>query len=447
MAAAVRASRGRVDGFEILAVGRAAYIRRAIPEKGRDVTDGPIEHTGQFDDEIQLRNAGSRHELGWIPAQRPGQLLAGATLVRLSQIQKLLETLPPDGFRVHGGHPSLLSCAFFRPLDPSPYKASGAKRSKNCLFSSPLPKGNATAKASPVKPFVLLEAFDSCGERRPLYPASRIADEPLTIDLPSRDWRPENYDHRYRGTVTARLALAESLNVPTVRVARWCGFAATASVFSRIGFDLPADPPPSFVLGSLETTPLELARAYTVIAAAGKLLTPFAIRRLEKPEGRKLDRNRPHRRRVVDGEAAYLVRDVMKSAVAEGTAAAGRLEGLDVAAKTGSSSALRDAWFAGHAGSLVAVVWIGLDDSAPLGLTGASAAGPLWREFMKAAVPARPGFVQQVPKGIVEDWVDPMTGLRVSSRNQRARKEIFRRGALPPRNRFWRVDRSVPVVD
>jgi penicillin-binding protein 1B len=300
---------------------------------------------------------------------------------------------------------------------------------------------------SSVKPFVMLEAFEHCGERRPLHPASRIADKPLTIDLPSGAWSPENYDRKYRGTVTARATLADSLNVPTVRVARWCGFDATATLFARLGFSLPPDPPPSFVLGALETTPLEMARAYTVFATPGKVRTPLAIRRLEKPEGKKLARTRPREQKVVRAEAAYLVRDVLKTAVLGGTAKAGRLEGIDTAAKTGSSSGLRDAWFCGHAGSLVTVVWVGLDDSSLLGLTGSSVAGPLWHDFMKTAVLARPGLDQDLPKGIVEEWIDPGSGLLVSPRNKRAEKELFRRGALPPRNRFWRIDSSVPVVD
>ena len=137
----------------------------------------------------------------------------------------------------------------------------------------------------------------------------------------------------------------------------------------------------------------------------------------------------------------------MRTAVREGTATIANIEGLIVAAKTGSSSDLRDAWFAGHAGSVVTVVWVGLDDGEPLGLTGAAAAGPIWKTFMADAVPARPPLAHDAPKGIIETYVDPETGLLVGDRNKRAEKEVFRRGAVPRRNRFWRIDKAVPVID
>jgi membrane peptidoglycan carboxypeptidase len=300
---------------------------------------------------------------------------------------------------------------------------------------------------SAVKPFVLLEAFDDCGDRLPLYPASRVADRPLTLSLPSGDWSPENYDRDYLGVVSARRALADSRNVPVVRIARWCGFDGTARTFERAGIDLPDDAPPSFVLGSVETTPLQLAEAYTLVAGDGRAAIPFGVRRVEKPEGRRLGRNKPKRRRVVSAETAWLVQSVMRSAVREGTASVAEIDGLEVAAKTGSSSELRDAWFAGHAGSVVTVVWVGLDDGDRLGLTGAAAAGPIWKAFMEAATPARPPMDHRAPKGIIRAHVDSRTGLLVRESNRHAYEEVFRRGATPRRDRFWRVDREVPVIE
>jgi len=299
---------------------------------------------------------------------------------------------------------------------------------------------------STVKPFVLLEAFDDCGARKPLYPASRIADEPLTIDLPGGSWEPKNHDGRFRGTVDARTALAESLNVPTVRVARWCGMADTARTFAGVGLDLPAEPPPSFVLGSIETTPLRLARAYTVLATPGQLVEPLPFSRIEKPGGDLLLREKPRRRRVVHPASAWLVRDLLSSAVESGTAGVARIQDLDVAAKTGSSSRLRDAWFVGHAGAVVTLVWVGLDDGGPLGFTGAVAAGPIWRDFMILAVPARPQRETKRPKQVVQRSVDTESGLLVREGKRGSRRELFRKGKLPPRGRFWRADRTVPVV-
>jgi membrane carboxypeptidase/penicillin-binding protein len=300
---------------------------------------------------------------------------------------------------------------------------------------------------SVVKPFVALEALDGCGRREPLTASSRIADEPLSIELPSGRWTPENFDRRFVGPVLLREALAESRNVPVVRIARWCGFDATAATFERAGFELPPDPPPSFVLGAVESTPLAVARAYTVFATPGRALEPFPIRRIETSSGLGVERGRGGSRRVASEASAFIVRDLLRSAVEHGTAAAGEIAGLDVAAKTGSSSELRDAWFAGHAGSVVAAVWIGLDGGGRLGLTGAQAAGPLWRGFMARAVPARPRHRVERPAGVVEQWVQVGTGLLVREGRAGARPELYRRGTLPDRRRWWRIDEPMPVIE
>ena len=118
-----------------------------------------------------------------------------------------------------------------------------------------------------------------------------------------------------------------------------------------------------------------------------------------------------------------------------------------MAAKTGSSSGLRDAWFAGHAGSVVAAVWIGLDGGGRLGLTGAQAAGPLWRGFMARAAPARAPHRVERPAGVVEQWVQTGTGLLVREGRAGARPELYRRGTLPARRRWWRIDEPMPVIE
>jgi membrane peptidoglycan carboxypeptidase len=300
---------------------------------------------------------------------------------------------------------------------------------------------------SVVKPFVTLEALDDCGNRDPLTASSRIADEPLSITLPSGDWEPVNFDGRFLGPVLLREALAESRNVPAVRIARWCGFDATAELFEQVGLELPPQPPPSFVLGAEETTPLAVARAFTVFATPGRVLEPFPVARVSTAGGDSLERWQPRSTKAADPAAAYIVRDLLRTAVEEGTAASGAIAGLDVAAKTGSSSGLRDAWFAGHAGSVVAVVWVGLDDGGRLGLTGAAAAGPLWRELMTAAVPARPPYTVERPDDVVERWVAEKTGLLVRPGRAGARPELYREGDEARRKRWWRPDAPMPVIE
>ncbi len=296
---------------------------------------------------------------------------------------------------------------------------------------------------STVKPLVLLEAFDDCGSSGPLNPATRVLDGPLTIELPSGAWEPRNHDNHHRGPVSVRRALAESLNVPFARIGRACGWGATARTLRRAGVALPDPPPPSFVLGAVETTPLQLAGAFTVFATPGRVHDPVPLQRVERPGGRRLLVERNPGRRVVRPATAWVVRDLMREAVESGTARVARIEGLDVAAKTGTT---HDAWFAGHAGSIVAVAWVGLGDGASLGLTGARAAGPIWRDFIREAVPARSPRRTGRPSGVIERWVDDERGVLVRRGHHDARRELFRRGALPPRDRFWRIDRPTPVL-
>jgi penicillin-binding protein 1B len=171
---------------------------------------------------------------------------------------------------------------------------------------------------SSAKPLLLLEAFQDCGEQRPLNPSTRVADEPLRIELPSGPWEPGNYDDRYRGVIDVRESLRLSLNVPFVRIARHCGFEATAATMRRAGLQLPEDPPPSFSLGAVETSPLELAGAYTVFASPGKAARPLAIRRIEKPSGNRMATFKPRRSVVVSGSTAYLIHDLLRDAVEAG---------------------------------------------------------------------------------------------------------------------------------
>jgi penicillin-binding protein 1B len=299
---------------------------------------------------------------------------------------------------------------------------------------------------STVKPFVMLEALDECGDADPLKLSDRVVDRPLHIDLPSGTWSPENADRRYKGEVDVRTALAESRNVPMVRIARHCGMNAVAGRFLEAGLPAPSPAPPSMVLGSVETTPLELAEAYTVLATLGRALQPFPVRRMESPGGRTLATWDRSSRKVSRPGSAWLVRDTLRSAVETGTAAIGALEGVEVAAKTGSSSNLRDSWFAGMAGSVLTVVWVGRDSGEPLGLSGSRGAGPVWKAFMETAVATRPTALPGRPRGVVERFVDTKTGLMVRERNPRARKEYFRFSQIPRRDRFFRRDRKVPVI-
>lgn len=285
---------------------------------------------------------------------------------------------------------------------------------------------------STVKPLVALEAFESCGSKRPLFPSRRVADAPLTLHLESGDWSPQNSDRRFRGPVSVRTALGRSLNVPLVRIARHCGFAATAKRFRRSGLDVPQSALPAFVLGAIETTPLKLASAYAALVNGGRLLEPHAIQRT-----RRLLSGGRRRRRVSSATAAYLVFDQLRTPDL----------GRQAFGKTGTSSDRRDAWYAGGSGRLVTVVWVGLDDNRTLGFGGASAAQPIWRDFASKAAPSLQPLTVARPSSIVEVWVDPDTGLRLSSQRAGAERYLFDRRHQPPLRRLWRRRSPLAVID
>jgi membrane peptidoglycan carboxypeptidase len=300
---------------------------------------------------------------------------------------------------------------------------------------------------SSVKPLVLLQAFDECGRRAPLQPASRVLDAPLTIELPSGPWSPANPGGRYRGPVDVREALVSSLNVPFVRIARWCGFEDTAVTLRRAGLQVPEDPPPAFVLGALETSPAELAGAFTAFSTLGVAVRPLPVLSLSRPGGRAIERLSATAERVAEPAAAFLVRDLLADAVRRGTGSPAALPGLEAWGKTGTSSDLRDAWFVGGAGSLVTAVWVGLDDGTPIGLAGSAAAAPLWRAFMAEAAPVRPPLAIATPADVVIRWVQDRTGRLVDHRRRGSHSELFDRDHLPPARLLLLPDPPLPVIE
>lgn len=300
---------------------------------------------------------------------------------------------------------------------------------------------------SALKPLVLLEAFDDCGPREPLSPARRVLDAPITVDLPSGPWRPTNLGRRYRGVIDLREALVASLNSPFVRVGRWCGFSAVGDTLRRAGIGVPEEPPPAMVLGAVGTNPAEMAGAYTAIATLGIARRPLPVLSLHRPSGARIAAFDGEGERIAEPAAAFLVRDLMRDVVRRGTGRGADVEGLDAWGKTGSSSDWRDAWFVGGARSIVAAVWVGLDDGAPLGLSSGRAAVPIWRDFMAAAASSTPPLPVQPPEDVVVRWVQESTGRVLERPRGDSHSELFDRDHLPPGRRWWRPDPPLPVIE
>ena len=263
------------------------------------------------------------------------------------------------------------------------------------------------------KPFVFAAAFAAALEQpeNAITPITTVVDEPTVFEFEGQRYEPSNYGEKFFGIVTVRDALIHSLNVATVKVAEMTGYDRVADLALAAGLNPRLRPTPAISLGAYDSTPLEIAGAYTVFANEGVRVDPYLISTVLDPEGRVLVHQRVEPRLVLDPRVAYLVLDLMQDALNRGTGAGARARGFTApaAGKTGTS---RDGWFIGFTSNLLTAVWVGFDDARDLGLPGASAALPVWTAFMKRAValPAYRNLEEFIPpEGIVSVPIDPET--------------------------------------
>jgi penicillin-binding protein 1B len=284
------------------------------------------------------------------------------------------------------------------------------------------------------KPFVYLAAFERAHSesRSDLTPATVVWDEPTTITFNEQTWSPNNYDGEYDGPITLRRALALSRNIAAVKVAESAGYEEVAALWRRVGAGTPPRPYPAIALGVFEATPLEIATAYTMFPNGGTIRPLKAISRLVA-KGKDLPLKMPAARTVARPDTTFLVTNMMRSVINEGTGAGARAAGFafDAAGKSGTTNDLRDAWFVGFTPELLTVVWVGLDDNQPLGLSGTQAALPIWTSFMSRALSGRTNATFTAPEGIVFADIDRDTGKIAAPGCPRIFKEAFLPGTEP----------------
>jgi len=285
------------------------------------------------------------------------------------------------------------------------------------------------------KPFVYLAAFERAQAegRVDLTPATVVTDEPTVFLYENKDYQPGNYDQEYDGPITLRRALAKSRNVATVKVAESVGYDTVAALWKAIGSGTPPQPYPSIALGVFEATPMDIAAAYTIFPNMGELQPLKSVLRVTVG-GRDVKPPPVARaRRVAHPETTYLVTNMMRSVVNEGTGASARAAGfaLDAAGKSGTTNDLRDAWFVGFTPELLTVVWVGLDDNRPLGLSGTQAALPIWTTFMARALSGHASLSFVTPEGVSFADIDPDTGYLASPGCPRILNESFLPGTAP----------------
>jgi penicillin-binding protein 1B len=264
------------------------------------------------------------------------------------------------------------------------------------------------------KPFVYLTAFEQAVEdgRTDVTPASITLDEQETFEFDNQVWTPANYEKEFNGPVTYRFALAHSLNLGTIHVAQAAGYDRVAALWKKLGVGNPPRPYPSIALGVFEATPFEIATAYTIFPNLGSERPLKHLLKIVSGGNDVTKKTTDRLKPIARPETTYLVLDMMRSVLNIGTAAAARSQGfsLDAAGKTGTTNDQRDAWFVGFTPELLTVVWVGLDDNQPLGLTGAQAALPIWTEFMTRALTGRNSVPFEVPENISFADIDLTTG-------------------------------------
>lgn len=253
---------------------------------------------------------------------------------------------------------------------------------------------------SAFKPFVYATALD-LGMR----PTDVILDEPTCWDVPGPDdWCPENYSRDHAGEVTLTQALMASLNIPAIKVSERAGRDNVRTVAEMFGIDSELARGPALALGTSESTLLEMTGAYAGILNGGSAVTPYGLVELHL-----MGDNTPLmgaqggiRDRVIREDAARTLTWMMHQVVEEGTGQRARIDGWEIAGKTGTSQQARDAWFIAFTADYVAGVWMGYDDNTPLtGVTGSGLPAEIWREAMTGildSVPPSPLPMQPPPE-------------------------------------------------
>jgi len=236
---------------------------------------------------------------------------------------------------------------------------------------------------SSFKPYVYTTIIDGGAS-----PDDTILDEPISFETPTGPYVPHNYDEKFEGIITLRRALAQSRNIPALKLANKVGIRSVIDYAERFGITSKLPPYLPVALGSAEITLLEQTSAYSVFPNDGVRVTPRYITRVTDYEGRVLEEDFPEVKDVISERTARIMTSMLREVVLHGTAIAAARMPFPVAGKTGTTNDFTDAWFVGFSPTTTCGVWVGYDEKKALGAkeTGARAALPIWMNFMTAAM-------------------------------------------------------------
>lgn len=324
------------------------------------------------------------------------------------------------------------------------------------------------------KPFLYSAALDGG-----FTAASLINDAPVVVEDSSLEgmWRPENDGGKFYGPTRLRWALTKSRNLVSIRLLQQLGVENLLAYIGRFGFDTAQyDRNLSLALGTQNSSPLEIAAAYAVLANGGYAVRPYLIERIDDINGDAVFQARPptvcrdctgddnfaspngagpgeelsmeeilgrdasdappRAERVMDERVNFIINSILQDVITRGTGRrALALERADIAGKTGTTNGPMDAWFSGYNRDVVTTTWVGFDEYTPLGRRefGGTAALPIWINYMRSALADSPEVQRPLPPGIARVRIDPDSGLLAEPGQQNAIFEYFREEHVPSR--------------
>ena len=248
---------------------------------------------------------------------------------------------------------------------------------------------------SSFKPYVYTTAIDQGAT-----PDDTVVDSPVIFQTASGPYFPHNYDDKYEGTITLRRALAQSRNIPALKLADKIGIRTVEDCARKFGITSPLPPYLPVALGAAEMTLLEQTSAYSVFPDDGVRLAPQFVAKVTDYDGRVLEEDYPDVKDVISSRTARIMTSMLEAVVQHGTGVAATQLKAPLGGKTGTTNDFTDAWFVGFSPTMTTGVWVGYDEKRSLGPkeTGARAALPIWMQFMSVALAGKdPGQFQAPP--------------------------------------------------
>ena len=375
---------------------RAATVVRLMQEQGyltEDEVKQAQDNPAVLSEAAEARAGG--YFADWVMSTRPGLFTAEDVIIKTTLDQRM-QKAADDGLKwvfenkVREGSKAQAAIVVMSADGAVRAMVGGRKTKVAGAFNRATQALRQTGSA--FKPFVYAAALDLG-----YSPDDLIDDSPYCQTIPgSGKWCPKNYTKNYKGMVTLTQALKQSLNIPAVKVSESVGRELVSQVATQFGIKSDLAAGPALALGASESTLIEMTGAYAGILNGGSSVTPYGLieLRLMGDEQPLMGSGGGIRERVIQEQAARQLVYMMEKVIAEGTGARAQFGGRQLAGKTGTTSAAKDAWFIGFSADYVAGVWMGYDDNTPLkGVTGGGLPTDIWRETMirvHADLPVKP---------------------------------------------------------